>query len=569
MTTRILLVLGLLLAACGAPEAPPAAAATSSADARVAPFFGGEQRIYDVQWDVTAADASVTNLPGVASLSGGLALSGTLALVGVGRDGDAAIVEARWLRVERASITMLEREMPIDREELVGTRAWLVVPPDGEVGRVMFERDASPMFRQTMTGLVGHIDLRASLGTARASRVVPAGHGLAEAEYARVEGRVTRTLQSYVRFDAFGLATAPSPAGETVLELDADGLPTSIDGHESVTDESALRRADDRFVMRAKAGDRITDARMPDVEAVIEQDPTAAPDAAAIGRELALRAAEGLVPDDIAIVVTGFDNGLRPRNSMISRATGLLRGDPSTAKELAPMFRSAQTSNGRGYVLDMLSSAGTPEAQTVMRELLSDPAVHEDPDYDTYLQRFAFLRDPDPRSGEFLLAAFDDATSRGDAALVAAICYPLGPMSRRLRRDPMLAEALHARLVETLGSATTVEVRSAAVAGLGSAARASDFPIIASYLTDREPQTRSNAVEALRYVDTPEARSVVASMLTDEQHVVAIRALGVLEYYADAESAVALLEGAAQRRAHHPALGGALARALTTARGRS
>jgi hypothetical protein len=209
MTTRLLSII-LLLAGCGAPVDMPAAPATTQVAAR-APFAGGEQRIYDVRWDVTTIDGTQA-VPGTDALSGGLALSGTLALVGVGHDGDAAVVEARWLDVEHASITMLDREAEIDRSELLAARAWIVVPPGGEIDRVLFERGASPLFRQTMSGLVGHIDLRASLATARASRVVPAGHGLAEAEYAAdraVQGRVTRTLQSYVRFDAFGVATAP------------------------------------------------------------------------------------------------------------------------------------------------------------------------------------------------------------------------------------------------------------------------------------------------------------------------------------------------------------------------
>lgn len=567
MTTRILSILGLL-AACGAPAEIPAAAPVI-AEAALAPFVGGAQRIYDVRWDVTTVDGTRA-VPGAAALSGGLAMSGSLALVGVGREGDAAVVEARWLDIERASITMLDRDVALDRDELLASRAWFVVPPDGEVERVLFEQGASPLFRQTMSGLVGHIDLRASLGTQRASRIVPAGHGLAEAEYAAdPQGRIVRTLQSYVRFDAFGVARAPTPTGETVLELDGDGLPTAIEGHERAFDETALRRADDRFVMRARVGEQLTDARMPDASAVIEQDPSAAPDAMAIGRELAMRAAEGLVPDDIAIVVDGFDNGLRPRNTTISRATGLLRAEPSTARELAPMFTGARTSNGRAYVLDMLSSAGTPEAQTVMRELLGDPAVQADPDYDLYLQRFAFLRDPDPRSAALLLGAFDDAVNEGDAALVAAIAYPLGSTSRQLWRDPLLAEVLHARLVDTLATTTNPDVRTAALAGLGNAGRASDLAIVQPYLADADSPVRASAVAALRYIDTAEARELVATMLTDEERVVAVRALGVLEYYADAESAALLLASAAQREAHHPEIGDALARALTTARGRS
>jgi hypothetical protein len=568
MTTRILVVLGLL-AACGAPTevTPVEAVATETA----APFVDAAQRIYDVRWDVTTVDGT-QHVPGAAALSGGLALSGSLALVGVGRDGDAAVVEARWLDVERASITMLDREVAIDRDELLAGRAWLVVPPGGDVERVVFERDASPLFRQTMSGLVGHIDLRASLGVDRASRVVPAGHGLAEADYAAdavVKGRFTRALRRYVRFDAFGATTAPTPSGDTVLELDADGLPIAIEGHESVHDETALRRADDRFFMRAKVGERIIDARMPDASAVIEHDPTAAPDAAAIGREIALRAAEGITPDDIAIVVEGFDNGLRPRNTTISRATGLLRADPNTARELAPMFLAARTSSGRAYVLDMLSSAGTPEAQTVMRELLGDPAVQEDPDYDQYMQRFAFLHDPDPRSAELLLGAFDDAVTEGDTALVAAIAYPVGSMSRQLRRDPMLAEMLHARLVDTLAASTTAEVRTATIAGLGNVGRANDLAIVQPYLADADSSVRASSVAALRYIDTAAAREVVAKMLADEERVVATRALGVLEYYADADAAVELLATAAEQQAHHPEIGDALARALTTARGRS
>ena len=80
MTTRIFLVLSLL-AACDAPSALDVAAPTSTArTVPTAPFYSGEQRIYDVRWNVTAADGSAASGVG---LSGGLALWGSLALVGV------------------------------------------------------------------------------------------------------------------------------------------------------------------------------------------------------------------------------------------------------------------------------------------------------------------------------------------------------------------------------------------------------------------------------------------------------------------------------------------------------
>lgn len=563
MKTRALLAWVLAVVACGAAPQETAThsgpvVATSSAS-----FLDGAQRVYDVRWDVTAADGHAELVPGAISLSGGLALAGRLALAGVGREGDNAIVEVRWLEIDRAAIAMMEREIELDREELLEGRAWIVVPADGEVERVLFAPETSALFRQTMTGLVGHIDLRASLATTRASRVVPAGHGLADAEYvAAAPGHIVRRLGGYARFDAYASALPPTPSGETVIELDGAGLPIAIEGHERVTDESTLRHADDRFVMTS------TDARfepdaLPKLATLVQHDPTAAPDDAEIRRQLALQAAEGLVPDDIALVVGGIDNGVLARPRTISRATGLLRGTPSLAEELVPIFRAARTGHGRAYVLDVLSSAGTPEAQAVMRDLLGDETVRGDADYDAFVQRFSFLRDPEPRTAEVLLHSYDDATSSGDDTLAAAIAYPLGAVSGRLRRDPVLAELLHSRLVDALATAATTELRDAAIAGLGNAARTGDLDLLASYLDDATPSTRMEAVAALRGLDDARARELVAGMLADPERVVASRALGVLERYVDADVAAPLLADVASRGAHHPALRDAIARAAT------
>lgn len=569
MTTRFItsVLCGLLFIACDAAPAPQAdtvavAVAHAPSDAGEA-FVADTRYVYDVDWSVAVASDN-TALPGATSLAGGLALAGTLELVRVGAVDEGALVEARWLGLERATIDMMGAQVDIDRGELLEHRAWIVVPRDGEIHRVLFAPDSGPLFRQSMTSLVGHVDL----GDRRiVRRVVPAGHGLAEAEYVadpEVTGRVVRRLARYVRFDAFATdGDPPMPTGEATIERDHVGALVAIDTHESVAGESdGLRHADDRFSLKLREAVAAPSRPTPELATLVEHDPTDAPDERSIERALSERFARGLTTDDIAMGVDGVDNGLMPRNTLVVRATGLLRARPEVAQTLAPMFMAAESGHAQAFVLDLLASAGTSEAQSVMRTLLADPVTAASPDYDTFVQRFALLRDPDPRTAEQVLAGFDDAMATGNDTAAGAFAYPLGAVCGQLERDPMLAELLHDRLLETLATARRPALRTAVLAGLGNAARKGDAAIVLRHLDDADPEVRMAAVGALRFMDAPTSRAALTAMLGDRERMVAQRALGILEQYVVFEREAPTLAAAASLAMHHPDISDALALSL-------
>ena len=72
---------------------------------------------------------------------------------------------------------------------------------------------------------------------------------------------------------------------------------------------------------------------------------------------------------DLALYAAG---GTMPGgNRWLWQAEGLLKLNPSYAEDLVPLFLSeAMNHQGRKYIFDVLSSAGTPEAQAVMRSLV-------------------------------------------------------------------------------------------------------------------------------------------------------------------------------------------------------
>lgn len=79
---------------------------------------------------------------------------------------------------------------------------------------------------------------------------------------------------------------------------------------------------------------------------------------------------EGLTPTDLAVnVVSVGEHGLPPPPGFLMRARGFLIGWPERARDLVPLYEQASTDQMRALILDLLTSAGTPQAQGVIVEL--------------------------------------------------------------------------------------------------------------------------------------------------------------------------------------------------------
>ncbi len=557
MSTTILrrLVLATLLsAACSDPPAPAVDAAPVAAPT-IAKLPIGRTLVFELDWTVDAGfdEGSPMSLP----MAGGLHLVGDLRVQAIG-EREGGTLAAIWFDgLDTGELTINREPLALESEMLVGPRAWFVLDADGGIAKTWFAPEAQPLFRHVMGGVLARLDLRGAAAPT-GPQVVPTAHGLGNVAYVRDGDTTRREVQSFARFDALGgiHSDAPEIAGTFELTVDADGVPLRIAGDEraSASDEGWAFGAHDRF--------HATRVRIDDGAALIEpelagwdlHDPAAAPDYRESERVFAQGMAGELVAKDIALAMHAQDGGLLPSGELISQATGLLRGWPDEAWSIAPEILAAR-GNGRQLGFDVLSSAGTPEAQQVMCELLARDDVRSWDELPLLVGRFAFVRRPTSATVHFALAMHEWARERGDERLAGAMLYPLGSLARNVEHtDPWLAELLHTELVDELAAADELDTRLAAIAGLGNHGRADDRGRLLPLLGDDDDRIRAGAVVALRHLEAAEVTDALVIALRDPDRAVATRALDVLEERWHGADGAAKLAAMAAEGAHNPAI---------------
>lgn len=529
--SRLGLVLVLAATACKPAAAPPQAAAVARRDqGPVMPI--GRTFVYALSWTIESGFDAGAGSPLGLPLAGGLHLEGELHVQAIGEREDGTLAAIWFDALPVRELVVNGERLEVESTTLVGPRAYFVIDAEGGVPQTWFGPTTPPLFRQVMSGALARFDLR---GAAAGTQVVPTGQGLAEVTYARAgePGTVRRELQRMVRFDAFAGVDPERTDVDGVVDLvlDTDRIPLRIDGREdaAVADDGWSFGSHDRFVAVRQRVDDGTPLPVPeDLATYTEHDPSALPDPAEAERVLAQRFAGDLAVGDVADVVKALDGGLMPGRGFISQATGLLRGWPDEARGMIPIALGA-SSHGRQLAFDVLASAGTPQAQEVMRELLGRDDVRAWPELPLLVGRFAFVHRPTAASAQFLLAMHTDARTDGETELARAILYPLGSVGRAIERDePWLAELLHARLVESLAQAPGPEPRMAAIAGLGNFARQDDRSHLLPLLADADAAIRANAITAMRNMVAPDTTAAILAALRDPDPGVATNAIDVL-----------------------------------------
>jgi HEAT repeat protein len=194
------------------------------------------------------------------------------------------------------------------------------------------------------------------------------------------------------------------------------------------------------------------------------------------------------------------------------------------------MFDEFPDRSGRTLVVDMLASAGTPQAQALLCKLLSDPAVRESDEYAGWVQRFTFLWRPEATTVQFLLDEQQLAratSSRNRQALL----YPIGTVAGRIAAtDPIAAASLRVRLRDELAAADDRHLRIAALAGLGNAAAAEDLELVLAHELDDDPGVRGTVASALRNQPDRRASAALFRLAGDADPFVASAAVIALDH---------------------------------------
>jgi len=557
---RQALLVALLFGACTESATPRVAVAELDEGALAPVLRVGDRHVYTLAWH---AEASRTGAG--MRVSGSLALEGELAVSVLAAGPEGTRVSLSFPSLSVRELRVQDGPIEIDAAMLVGHHAEILVAADGDVRRAFFDGNAPPVFRELMTGVIARLDLRGADPDV-SPRAIRSGHGLVEATYHPGPGPgnvVTRELGRVLRFDTAPGTTPDAKllVAEGRIELDDDRVPTVIELHDAIDAPIEIGLvADDRFSLarvRVERGDAVALA----VALIdpVEIDPTAAPDQQAVDRELDRQYAGDLTMQDISIALSVADGGLQPASGEFSRAAALLRGWPERADEIVPLVMRSD-GGGRQLAFDMLSAAGTPEAQATMRELLSEPASQWWPERVVLVQRFAFVSAPDDASGEFLLAMLDVAEDAEDLELQRATMHPMGAVAGRLD-NPWLAERLHHRLVAAAAYEEPL-LRAGAIAGLGNAKRRDDVPRFLAAAVDVDANVRLEALSALRFWIAPDTTAALLDALADENPAVGSLALDVLrKRHFDGESDPRLAERARDGR-YNPELDRAVASSL-------
>jgi hypothetical protein len=561
-----LLLLCASVNACGGEAPTPASHETpTTAPAPTLPI--GRTLVYALQWTVDSGVEPDGGSPIGLPLAGGLRIEGELHLQAVESRADGTIVAAWFDALGVRELTVNGERIEVEPAALVGPKAWFLLDGEGAVARVWFDADGGSLFRHVMAGALAHFDLRGALAGA-SPVVVPTGHGLSEARYAREgAGTVRRELAALVRFDAVAGVDADRAAVEGVAELALDeaGVPSRFGSDEAakVRERDWAFSSHDRFdATRVRVEDGEPLAPPGDLSRLADHDPAAPRDTSEAERALAQRFAGEMEVQDVANAVTALDGGLLPSGGFASRATGLLRGWPERARELGPVALGA-TGHGRQLVFDLLASAGTPEAQAVMRELLEREEVQAWPEHPLLVGRFAFVRAPTVETALFVLELHTRARAAHDDELARAILYPLGSVARAIdRSDPWLGALLHARLIEVFAHAVDARTRIAATAGLGNCGRLEDRAHLLPLLRDDDDAVRMHAATALRDMIAPDATAALVAALRDPDRAVAATALDVLSDHHWGTAGSAVLAAIVIAGEHNPELDHELVNAL-------
>lgn len=209
----------------------------------------------------------------------------------------------------------------------------------------------------------------------------------------------------------------------------------------------------------------------------------------------------------------------------LSRARGRAECDA-----LGVVFEEADSDDRRVIVLDLLASAGTPEAQIVLRRLLSlGVARRNSRTFAMFVQRLGFVERPDGGTLRYLIGVY--AESRHEPHEVRAACaYALGAAAGRAHVWGLVDPALRASEVlrRDLRTASSPTEKCSILTALGNAGLDGDVPIILRFVEDPESRVRCAAALALRKMDTREARASLLSMIAGSDLMVAESALSAL-----------------------------------------
>ncbi len=513
----------------------PAPVATASATApSLAAFSWPKGAIYTYDFSWTAK--STGEVEGKAA-AGDFDLAGRLVLTSLGSNDGVTTLAARITPAERHLVKAFGSEIMGDDATMRATfderETLMEVDSRGVVRSIRVPSDAPPLYKTLAHGVLTATQVtlpKDPAATWTATEFGPSGHALMRyAVDANDASKLLRAVES-VDFAASKGKRGRDLAVRGTIVLDAAGCVASLEQSEASATaqgpEATRVVAQSHFEMhlsgRAKDPTLLTTRDL----SKYESHPPGDVPGKVTDKERDDRLSKGMRIDEAKITIGTYD-GSKPPQGWITRASAMLRAHPEYDAEVAAAFATA-SAEGRSLAMDMLAAAGDARAQATMRELLDRADVRSHPDqFVNLVQRFTFVRDPEPASLDYVLAAYDAATKRNDTSSARGAAFAIGALVGRLAisSPSPLTERAHARLVADLKVAKDVDAKNALVAALGNTGLPESFAPMMALANDDRGSTRAQVALSLRKIAGQRAIDATFTLLRDEDTQVASAAL--------------------------------------------
>lgn len=511
--------------------------------ARVRWPVGSELR-YRLSWHTSTG---VHMLPGGGvqgriDSGGASTLEGTLVLkVARASDGKATLL-ASFADLDTAQFVVRGegdgKVVPEDtsRAALLGHVAALDVDDRGHLVEMRAPKDAGPMFGDVMHALATELSFELAKGDdpswTSEERTMT---GLAQSSY-RVEKSddgtcIERRRDGYKKIHALRSLEkhAPAVTGTTRIQLAKDGPLSSFESSEEVHIEDH-----GQTIFESKTSLTLTVAsRVP--FAFAGDDELASFEVHVQGRagdpHAADRALAGkLSRQDLLAFVAGYAASGSFERGQLARAAAYLRLHPEECKTLEETFGRQDTANGKSIVFDVLTSAGSPEAQASLLRLLGTASATKDASLHRMLvQRLALVASPTKESIAYLEDLERTAKRSGDARLANAALVARGAAigHRMARGDAEAKEEARALLARARGdlSGTSADDRATLIKAIGNLHHPDASEALAPHAKDANAEVRASVATALRKTKDERAARVLFDLMGDEDAYVARSAI--------------------------------------------
>lgn len=484
---------------------------------------------------------------GPSTIDATVTLAGLLEVRSYGRAGDAWRLGLVFRRLDEQALAVLGND-GLAGVTLVGEEAIVELGDRGELRAIATRPGAPDAFKS-----LAHFAAQSLLVTA------PPGVGAEwTADEATALGRARSTYRTsgdpftwersrtYATLAALGGAGAGAAevTSNAKIRLAREGWVDDLDARDRVVLAAAHLDASVDVTMKLEAKGAFDPASGLASDADLERRSAGDPISAAAMRKKSIEQMAGtLAFSDVETRLRALSAGVPVEEGFMTKAVAFLMLHPEHHAALAKMCDEREANaRSRAYVLDLLRSVGTPEAQAAMRAVLASPTVKADARaYPSLVERLALVTSPELETVRFAQATLDAATDplTRRAALVA-----LGSSAGARHRMAGDAKPFVDRLAAELEKAKTEQEKQAAVAAIGNAAPPDAAQKLQKHAKDASPVVRAEVATALRKVHTKEARDVLVELLSDREAPVARATLRSLEQHPLDRSEVARIADA-------------------------